>query len=199
MSVLEKAGAGRSSRPPRPVGLGQPASPLSKPPGATFTFISKEDLNLHLQAFIQLFQILNMDGVTQDQMRARLFPFSLLGKALQWFYSQSAETVQNWDALIRAFMKEYYSAGKTQSLHNKIATFAQYPTDTISKAFECFNEYTQEVPHHKFPKEDLVQKFYQGLTMASRTIIDASVGGSIIELTPTQAFILFKKVADNDT
>jgi hypothetical protein len=35
--------------------------------------------------------------------------------------------------------------------------------------------------------------------MASRTIIDASVGGSIIELTPTEAFTLFKKVVDNDT
>jgi hypothetical protein len=41
----------------------------------------KEDLNLHLLAFIQLCQTLNMDGVTQDQMRARLFLFSLLGKA----------------------------------------------------------------------------------------------------------------------
>jgi hypothetical protein len=64
-----------------------------------------------------------MDGVTQDQMRERLFPFSLLEKALQWFYSQPAETVQNWDTLMRAFMKEYYSLGKTQSLRNKIATF----------------------------------------------------------------------------
>jgi hypothetical protein len=35
--------------------------------------------------------------------------------------------------------------------------------------------------------------------MASRTIIDASAGGSIIELTFTQAFTLLKKVADNDT
>jgi hypothetical protein len=35
--------------------------------------------------------------------------------------------------------------------------------------------------------------------MASRMIIDASAGGSIIELTPTEAFTLFKKVADNDT
>jgi hypothetical protein len=71
-------------------------------------------------------------------------------------------------------MKEYYSPGKTQSLHNKIATFSQYPMETISEAFERFNKYTRVVPHHKFPKEDLVQKFYQGLTMASRTIIDAS-------------------------
>jgi hypothetical protein len=53
-------------------------------------FTSKEDPNLHLQEFIQLCQTFNMDGVTQDQMRARLFPFSLLGKALQWFYSQPA-------------------------------------------------------------------------------------------------------------
>jgi hypothetical protein len=35
--------------------------------------------------------------------------------------------------------------------------------------------------------------------MASRMVIDASAGGSIIELTPTQDFTLFKKVADNDT
>jgi hypothetical protein len=132
-------------------------------------------------------------------MRARLFPFSLLGKALQWFHSQLAETVQNWNALMRVFLKEYYSPGKTQSLRNKIDTFAQYPTKTISEAFERFNEYTRAVPHHKFPKEDLVQKFYQGLTMVSRTIIDASAGGSIIELTPTKAFTLFKKVTDNDT
>jgi hypothetical protein len=91
--------------------------------------------------------------------------------------------VQNWNTLMKAFMKEYYSPGKTQSLRNKIVTFVQYPTETISKAFERFNEYTRAVPHHKFSKEDLVKKFYQEVTMASRTIIDASAGGSIIELS----------------
>jgi hypothetical protein len=94
-------------------------------------------------------------------MRARIFPFSLLRKVLQWFHSKPAETVQDWNALMRAFIKVYYSPGKTQSLRNKIATFAQYPTETISEAFERFNKYTWEVPHHKFLKEDLMQKFYQ--------------------------------------
>jgi hypothetical protein len=69
-------------------------------------YTGKEDLKLHLQAFVQLCQTFNMDGVIQDQMRARLFPFSLLRQALQWFYSQPAGTVQDWDALMRAFMKE---------------------------------------------------------------------------------------------
>jgi hypothetical protein len=52
------------------------------------------------------------------------------------------ETVQNWNALMRAFMKEYYSPGKPQSLHNRIATFAQYPSETISETFKLFNAYT---------------------------------------------------------
>jgi hypothetical protein len=34
--------------------------------------------------------------------------------------------------------------------------------------------------------------------MASRMVIDASAGGSIIELMPTEAFTLFKKAAGND-
>jgi hypothetical protein len=45
-------------------------------------FTGKEDPNLHLQAFVQLCQIFDEDGVTQDQMRASLFSFSLLGKSL---------------------------------------------------------------------------------------------------------------------
>jgi hypothetical protein len=43
-------------------------------------FTGKEDPNLHLQAFIQLCQTFNMDGVTQDQMRARLFPSHYSGR-----------------------------------------------------------------------------------------------------------------------
>jgi hypothetical protein len=45
-------------------------------------FTGKEDPNVHLQGIIQLCHTFDEDGVTQDQMRARLFPFSLLGKAL---------------------------------------------------------------------------------------------------------------------
>jgi hypothetical protein len=43
-------------------------------------FTGKVDLNLYLLAFVQLCQTFDEDGVTQDQMRARLFPFSLLVK-----------------------------------------------------------------------------------------------------------------------
>src|SRR6185437_928964 len=58
--------------------------------------------------------------------------------------------VQNWESLMKEFMTEFYSPGKAQILRNKIATFAQAPTETIAEAYECFNDYIRAVPHHKF-------------------------------------------------
>ena len=76
-------------------------------------------------------------------MRARLFPFSLLGRALQWFHSLPAHTVQNWESLMKEFMTEFYSPGKTQV------------SETIAEAYERFNDYIRAIPHHKFSSEDV--------------------------------------------
>jgi hypothetical protein len=59
-------------------------------------FTGKEDSNLHLQTFVQLCQIFDEHGVTQDQMGSRLFPFSLHVKALRWFHTLSAESKQEY-------------------------------------------------------------------------------------------------------
>ena len=45
-----------------------------------------EDANAHLQNFLELCKTVTIRGVTTDAIRLRLFPFSLLGKAKQWFY-----------------------------------------------------------------------------------------------------------------
>jgi hypothetical protein len=46
-----------------------------------------EDSNAHLQHFLENCSTFTIRGVTQDAVRLRLFPFSLLGKTKQWFYS----------------------------------------------------------------------------------------------------------------
>ena len=63
------------------------ASPLCGKPN--------EDANAHLQNFLELCKIITIRGVTADAIRLRLFPFSLLGKAKQWFY-QNKEAVSTW-------------------------------------------------------------------------------------------------------
>ena len=44
-----------------------------------------EDASAHLQHFLEICSTFTIQGVTQDAILLRLFPFSLLGKAKQWF------------------------------------------------------------------------------------------------------------------
>ncbi|CAN6283245.1 unnamed protein product [Urochloa humidicola] len=161
-------------------------------------FTGKEDPNLHLRSFLQLCNTFKMEGIDDNQLRARLFPYSLTDKALQWFYTLEVSTTEKWESLVQAFIAKFYSPEKTQTLRSRITSFVQSTTETITEAFERFNDYVLTCPHHKYSQADLVMKFYGGLQASSRAIIDASTGGSIIDLTPTKAYALFKKVADND-
>jgi hypothetical protein len=48
---------------------------------------ASEDANAHLQHFMEICNTFTIRGVTQDLVCFCLFPFSLLGKVKQWFYS----------------------------------------------------------------------------------------------------------------
>ncbi|CAN6216923.1 unnamed protein product [Urochloa humidicola] len=162
-------------------------------------FTSKEDPNLHLRSFLQLCNTFKMGGVNDNQLRARLFPYSLTDMALQWFYTLEVSMVEKWESLVQAFFANFYTPEKTQTLRSRITSFAQSTTETITEAFKHFNDYILACPHHKYSQADLVMKFYGGLQASSWAIINVSAGGSIIDLTPTKAYALFKKVSDNDT
>ena len=50
---------------------------------------ASEDANAHLQNFLEVSNTINPKGTTMDVIHLRLFPFSLLGKAKMWFYSNN--------------------------------------------------------------------------------------------------------------
>jgi hypothetical protein len=80
-------------------------------------FCSKtsEDANAHLQHFLDICSTFTIRGVTQDAVRLRPFPFSLLGKAKQWFYSNK-EAVSTWEKCSNAFLTMFFPLGKTNAL-----------------------------------------------------------------------------------
>jgi hypothetical protein len=83
---------------------------------------ASDDANAHLQHFLEICSTFSIRGVTQDAVRLRLFPFSLLGKAKQWFYS-SKEAVSTWEKCSNVFLAMFFLLGKTNALQNKISTF----------------------------------------------------------------------------
>src|SRR6185295_11932430 len=65
-----------------------------------------EDANAHLQNFLELCDTVVIRGVAADAIKLRLFPFSLLGKAKQWFYKEK-------DIDSKAFHAKFFPLGKT--------------------------------------------------------------------------------------
>ena len=81
-----------------------------------------EDANAHLQNFLELCKTVTIRVVTADAIRLRLFPFSLPGKAKQWFY-HNKEAVSTWDKCSMAFLAKFFPLGKTNALHGRISSF----------------------------------------------------------------------------
>jgi hypothetical protein len=85
---------------------------------------ASEDANAHLQRFLDIYKTFTIRGITQDAVHFCLFPFLLLGKAKQLFYSNE-KAVSTSQKCSDAFLMKFFSVGKTNALWNKISTFQQ--------------------------------------------------------------------------
>ena len=101
---------------------------------------AQEDANAHLQHFLEICSTFTIKGVSQEAIRLCLFPFSLLGKAKQWFYS-NRNAVDTWDKCSNAFLVKFFPMGKTNALRNKISSFQQLADESIPEAWERMQEY----------------------------------------------------------
>ncbi|KAK4265424.1 hypothetical protein QN277_026479 [Acacia crassicarpa] len=54
---------------------------------SSFSGSDLEDPNQHIETFLQICDTIKMNGVLEDALRVRLFPFSLTGKARAWLRS----------------------------------------------------------------------------------------------------------------
>jgi hypothetical protein len=71
---------------------------------------ASEDANAHVQHFLEICSTFSIRGVTQDAVRLCLFPFSLLGKVKQWFYSNK-KAVSTWEKCSNVFLTKFFSVG----------------------------------------------------------------------------------------
>jgi hypothetical protein len=136
--------------------------------------------------------------VTQDAVGLRLFPFSLLGKVKQWFYSNK-EVVSTWEKCSNAFLAKFFPLGKTNALQNKISRFQQLTDETILEAWECLHDYISICPHHSMEEWFIIQSFYHGLIRSAQEHIDATAVGSFFALSIEEARKLVEKLASNQS
>ncbi|KAK4399222.1 hypothetical protein Sango_1397700 [Sesamum angolense] len=74
----------------------------------TFRGLAGEDPHKHLKEFHVVCSGMRPQGVTEEQIKLRAFPFSLADQAKDWLYFLPSGSVTTWNDLKRRFLEKYF-------------------------------------------------------------------------------------------
>ncbi|KAF7814830.1 uncharacterized protein G2W53_028799 [Senna tora] len=157
-----------------------------------------EDPNNHILNLLEICDTFKHNGVFDDAIRLRLFPFSLRDKAKVWLQSLPEGSITTWEELAQQFLTKYFPPGKTAKMRNDITSFVLLDNESLYEAWERFKELLRKCPHHGLPKWLQVQTFYNGLSSEIRTSIDAAAGGALMSKPIDAAYTLLETMLSNN-
>ena len=157
-----------------------------------------EDPNMHIRNFIEICDTFKFNGVSDDAVKLRLFPFSLRDKAKGWLHSLPAGSITTWEELAQKFLSKFFPMAKTAAIRNAIAQFAQTQGESLCEAWERYKEMLRKCPHHGMPDWMVINCFYNGLGGQSRPMVDAASGGALWAKNYEEAYDLIEMMAANE-
>ena len=107
--------------------------------GIQFHGLAHEDPNAHFLNFLEVCDTVKYNGVSDDAIRLRLFPFSLKEKAKYWLISEPSNSITSWDDLSNKFMARFFPPAKAAKLRIDISSLYQYEGESFYEAWERFN------------------------------------------------------------
>ncbi|KAL4283571.1 hypothetical protein GQ457_16G020160 [Hibiscus cannabinus] len=84
-----------------------------------------EDARQHIRAFLEVCDSFRQQGVHEDVLKLKLFPYSLRDRARAWLSGVPAGSMESWADLCRSFLMRYNPPNMHTQLMNDIASFRQ--------------------------------------------------------------------------
>ncbi|KAJ9566979.1 hypothetical protein OSB04_002945 [Centaurea solstitialis] len=137
----------------------------------------------HLEAFEDICDLFN---TTEDEVKLRVFPFTLTNKAKDWFKRLTPGSIKTWKDLKYAFLSRYFPISKVNKIKAEIRQFKQ-GKEHLAKAWERYKDLLLKLPSHGIDDKEVMDIFYAGLTNDSRLWLDSSCGGIFHYKTVTEA------------
>ncbi|XP_021292478.1 uncharacterized protein LOC110422787 [Herrania umbratica] len=170
----------------------------TKPLRDYFGGLPNDDPNAHIINILKICDTFIANGVADDAIRLRLFPFSLRDKAKNWLNSLPAGSINTWDNLAKKYLAKFFPLTKLAKMRNDIASFMQFDSESLYEAWERYKDLMRRCPHHGLPKWLQVQTFYNGLLGHFRTTIDAAAEGALMSKSIDEAYDLLEEIAFNN-
>ena len=154
-----------------------------------------ENPHKHLKAFNIICSSMKPQGISEDQIKLRAFPFSLDDFAKDWLFYLPPGSITSWDDMVRTFLNKYFPTHKSIGIIREITSIKQKPSEDLYDYWERFERLCTECPQHDMSDKALIQFFYGGLSPSERKFIYVTCGGSIEDKTPRQMRELISTLA----
>lgn len=163
----------------------------------TFRGLENENPHKHLKEFHVVCSSMKPNGITEDQIKLRAFPFSLADGAKDWLFFLPSGTITTWNEMASQFLNKYFPASRAANIRREICSIRQKDTESLHAYWERFKQLCASCPQHGNSEQLLIQYFYEGLLPMERRSIDAASGGAILNKTPREARELINIMAAN--
>ena len=149
----------------------------------------------HLTEFVEICAINQVSGFTDDEVKLRLFTYSLKEKAKKWFLSLPHLSINTWAEMKKQFLEEFYPINKTFDIRKQIQLFRQLPNELFHEVFERFKDLLRSCPHHEIPLWELVKIFYCGINFSNKQLLIAASGGEFLTRTSDEEWTLIERLS----
>jgi hypothetical protein len=138
-----------------------------------------------------------IDGMAQQTLKWKLFPFSLTGGAKKWYSSSVGSVEGSWEKLREKFCPTFFPMSGVVTLRQEILSFKQLDKDSLGTAWARFTNSLASGPDIGILEPILLQHFRMGLDVESAKFMDTSSGGLFSHLTPSEGKVVLGKILEN--
>ncbi|GJX78815.1 reverse transcriptase domain-containing protein [Tanacetum coccineum] len=153
-----------------------------------------DDVNRHIDKFLEITQHMKQNGVSNDALRLSLFPYSLTHQAIVWYDRLPRNSIHSFDDMMRKFLSKYFPPSMVTKLRNKITKFEQKLHESLFEAWERYKLSIDRCPNHNMLLVTQIDTFCNGLTLSHRDTINAAAGGTFMQKTPDECYELIENM-----
>nr|GEX05083.1 reverse transcriptase domain-containing protein [Tanacetum cinerariifolium] len=159
-----------------------------------FNGLPGDDVNRHIDKFLEITQYIKQNGVSDDALRLSLFPYSLTHHAIAWYDRLPRNSIHTFEDMMRKFLSNYFPLSMVTKLRNEITDFRQKPNESLFKAWERYKLSIDRCPKHNMLLVTKIDMFYNGLTLRHQDTIKAAAGGTFMQKTPKECYDLIENM-----
>jgi hypothetical protein len=151
----------------------------------------------HLLMIEERCSLFKLSGISQDEVKSKLFYLSLAGAARDWFLSLQHTDRINWEFVKKAFYLKYYTPLKAYGDRCHIYNFWPHPGESISQAWGRLKDLLRKNPSHGLSKSIILINLYVRFSQSHKDFLDNSSGGSFTHQSIEEAWGLLEKISEN--